>query len=150
MEKLIITKKGKYYAPFTNEDYESLLYSFENNNSDNSGKLRDYRNSLLSETDWVVTKSVESQVGVSTEWIEYRQALRDLPAHERAPDKFLESDWPLMPGSSTIPTGAEIFIPSISDPLGIGTTSWIGITSTGEYYFQERPQPPSEEPPVEE
>ena len=42
--------------------------------------LREERNVLLSETDWIVTKSVETGVAMSNDWKTYRQALRDLPA----------------------------------------------------------------------
>ena len=42
--------------------------------------LREVRNQLLSETDWMVTKSVETGVTISNDWKTYRQALRDLPA----------------------------------------------------------------------
>ena len=43
--------------------------------------LRSNRNKLLAESDWIVTKSLETGVGVSTDWKNYRQALRDLPAN---------------------------------------------------------------------
>ena len=42
--------------------------------------LREERNRLLAETDWVSTRSVDSGTPVSQEWLVYRQALRDLPA----------------------------------------------------------------------
>ena len=42
--------------------------------------LREERNILLSETDWMVTKSVETGVTISNDWKTYRQALRDLPS----------------------------------------------------------------------
>ena len=42
--------------------------------------LREVRNQLLSETDWMVTRSIETGVAMSNDWKTYRQALRDLPA----------------------------------------------------------------------
>ena len=42
--------------------------------------LREERNQLLSETDWVVARSIETGVAISNDWKTYRQALRDLPA----------------------------------------------------------------------
>ena len=42
--------------------------------------LREERNVLLSETDWMVIKSQETGVAMSDAWKTYRQALRDLPA----------------------------------------------------------------------
>ena len=43
--------------------------------------LRVDRNQKLKDCDWVVTKSNETGVGISTNWKTYRQALRDLPAN---------------------------------------------------------------------
>ena len=42
--------------------------------------LREERNQLLSETDWVVARSIETGVAISNDWKTYRHALRDLPA----------------------------------------------------------------------
>ena len=42
--------------------------------------LRDERNQLISESDWMVVVSQETGVAISNEWKTYRQALRDLPA----------------------------------------------------------------------
>jgi len=46
---------------------------------------RAYRNKLLSESDWVVTKSVELGTPIPDEWLQYRQALRDLPTQPGFP-----------------------------------------------------------------
>ena len=56
-------------------------------------QVRNERNSLLSETDWVVTKASETGVAVSDEWKTYRQALRDVPTHSD-PDNIT---WPTKP-----------------------------------------------------
>ena len=42
--------------------------------------LREERDVLLSETDWMVARSIETGVAISDAWKTYRQALRDLPA----------------------------------------------------------------------
>ena len=42
--------------------------------------LREERNQLLSETDWVAARSIETGVAISNDWKTYRQALRDLPS----------------------------------------------------------------------
>lgn len=42
--------------------------------------LRVERDKLLTETDWVSTKSIDTGVGISTDWKTYRQSLRDLPS----------------------------------------------------------------------
>ena len=42
-------------------------------------QLREIRNRLLAESDWVSAKATDTGVAVSDAWKEYRQALRDLP-----------------------------------------------------------------------
>ena len=49
--------------------------------------LRRNRTILLRDTDWVVTRALETGVGITTEWKNYRQALRDLPANTSDPYK---------------------------------------------------------------
>tara|TARA_R100001463_G_scaffold14086_2_gene37290 strand:- start:2708 stop:3148 length:441 start_codon:yes stop_codon:yes gene_type:complete len=102
--------------------------------------LRDYRDSLLSQSDWRVVVASESGIGISTDWKTYRQSLRDLPAHNRAPNKFMIADWPLSPDESQYPEGAIPYIAEITDPVGLGTTSWVGLTTTGDYYLQDIPE----------
>ena len=41
-------------------------------------ELRDARSMFLRDTDWIVTKSLESDIAIPTEWVTYRQALRDI------------------------------------------------------------------------
>jgi len=41
-------------------------------------KLREARNIKLLETDWIVTKSIETSQPISQEWLTYRQSLRDI------------------------------------------------------------------------
>ena len=56
-------------------------------------RVRNSRNRLLSETDWVVTKASETGVAVSDDWKTYRQALRDVPS-QSDPDNIT---WPTKP-----------------------------------------------------
>tara|TARA_R100001591_G_scaffold76761_1_gene84463 strand:+ start:254 stop:472 length:219 start_codon:yes stop_codon:yes gene_type:complete len=42
-------------------------------------RLREYRNSLLGESDWTVMPDSPLSDSKKTEWKTYRQALRDLP-----------------------------------------------------------------------
>jgi hypothetical protein len=42
-------------------------------------RLRDKRGKLLSETDWIIARAFEQNLVISSEVIEYRQALRDFP-----------------------------------------------------------------------
>ena len=78
----------------TDDSYESVVW-FDTRNKPSSTEvndevtrltaaepmrlLRKERDKLLSETDWVSTKSVDTGVAVATNWKTYRQALRDLP-----------------------------------------------------------------------
>ena len=65
--------------------------------------LREERNQLLSETDWMVTKSIETGVAIPNDWKTYRQALRDLPASSSPQlDSYYDLDltsvtWPTKP-----------------------------------------------------
>ncbi len=65
--------------------------------------LREERNKLLSKTDWMVTRSIETGVAMSNDWKTYRQALRDLPASSSPSlDEYYNLDltsvtWPTEP-----------------------------------------------------
>ena len=65
--------------------------------------LREKRDELLAETDWMVTKATETGVAISDAWKTYRQALRDLPASSTPKvDSFNNLDlssvtWPTKP-----------------------------------------------------
>jgi len=59
-----------------------------------SEKARSQRDNLLSSSDWIVTKSLETGVAVPQEWLDYRQALRDLPQQTGFPDSIT---WPTAP-----------------------------------------------------
>ena len=64
-------------------------------------QLREHRDKLLAECDWVVTKAQETGTTISTNWKTYRQALRDLPANSTPK---LDSNYYLDPTSVTWPT----------------------------------------------
>lgn len=156
MSLFINTKTGKTRriidSPSLQEQLESRLFIFNDKLERDWIGLRNYRNLLLSESDWVVTKASEEGTVVSDDWKTYRQSLRNLPEHENAPNKFMIADWPLSPNETELPDGAIGFIAEISDPVGLGTTSFVGITTTGEYYDQTpepEPEPEEEIPPQE-
>lgn len=56
--------------------------------------VRIERNNRLSETDWVVIKALETNSPLSTEWISYRQALRDITQQSGFPWNIV---WPSKP-----------------------------------------------------
>ena len=63
--------------------------------------VRSKRNQLLTETDWVTLKAIDdSNDGLGIQlpqvWIDYRQALRDLPANTVDPANPV---WPVKPGA---------------------------------------------------
>ena len=92
-------------------------------------ELRIWRNKRLAESDWRIVSDVP---GDTDAWKTYRQKLRDLPSSAKFPNKFETADWPLSPDESSIPEDAESFIITNNDPLGIGTTSWVGNISKTE------------------
>ena len=63
-------------------------------------RLREKRNQLLAETDWIITKGLEQEIDL-TEWKTYRQALRDLPATANSQldddGNLTNIDWPEAP-----------------------------------------------------
>ena len=65
---------------------------------------RAQRDRLLAETDWMVTKALESGGALADNWKTYRQALRDITTHSNWPalkvpnmDGSGDNDWPVKP-----------------------------------------------------
>jgi len=56
--------------------------------------LRDLRNFKLRECDWVLMSDVVMTEEVKQGWLDYRQALRDLPANTTDPENPV---WPSPP-----------------------------------------------------
>lgn len=140
-----------YQQPDEQQELKLRLMGFDRKLEDDADQLRICRDGLLNGSDWIITRANEEGTEVPNEWKTYRQSLRDLPAHERAPNKFMIVDWPLSPNETEIPNCAKPFIAELNDPVGLGTTSWVGITTTGEYYDQTpEPEPVPEEEPEEE
>jgi hypothetical protein len=59
-----------------------------------SANVRERRDYLLSECDWVVIKSIETDVPEIESWKTYRQALRDVPSQTGFPYSVV---WPIKP-----------------------------------------------------
>ncbi len=59
--------------------------------------LRAKRNRLLQESDWEILSVLEKGNAVSTDWKNYRQALRDLPDGKDTVDKCNNATWPTKP-----------------------------------------------------
>ena len=98
----------------------------------NSGleELRTYRDDELVTSDWTQVPDGPLDSTTKAAWATYRTKLRDLPGDAKAPYWFEEADWPIAPGASAINPEALGFIKNNDDPLGIATTSWVGITTT--------------------
>jgi len=56
-------------------------------------RVRQDRDRLLNETDWIVTKAKETSTNIPAAWKTYRQALRDVPS-QSDPDNIT---WPTKP-----------------------------------------------------
>lgn len=57
-------------------------------------RVRNYRNELLTETDWVTLRSIDTGVPVSNDYVTYRTELRDIPEQSGFP---FAVNWPLLP-----------------------------------------------------
>ena len=55
---------------------------------------REERNRLLAQCDWVVVKAQEEGATLTTEWVDYRVALRDMPDQEGWPFSHVWPDKP--------------------------------------------------------
>jgi hypothetical protein len=71
----------------TQEEHDKIVSRF-------SKGIRGFRDKLLAESDWVVTKSLELGEAVPEDWLTYRQALRDITSQEGFP---LDVTWPTKP-----------------------------------------------------
>ena len=60
-------------------------------------ELRSKRDRLLNESDWNITSELEKGNAISTDWKNYRQALRDLPDGKDTVDKCENATWPTKP-----------------------------------------------------
>ncbi|WP_417585154.1 phage tail assembly chaperone [Pelagibacterium sp.] len=56
--------------------------------------LRSARNQRLTASDWVILRNLETSEPVPQAWLDYRQALRDLPDNTIDP---VDPDWPEVP-----------------------------------------------------
>ena len=111
---------------------EDLAHKIELHKSHlNSGleELRTYRDYELKTSDWTQVPDGPLDSTTKAAWATYREKLRNLPADAKAPYWFTEADWPIAPGASEINPEALGFIKSNDDPLGIATTSWVGVTT---------------------
>jgi uncharacterized lipoprotein len=60
-------------------------------------ELRRKRDNLLKESDWNILSELEKGNTISTDWKNYRQALRDLPDGKDTVEKCNNATWPTKP-----------------------------------------------------
>jgi len=111
---------------------DELAGRLENHNDfvrDHMITLRNFRDKELLASDWTQGEDSPLDSSTKTAWATYRQALRNMPGSSDAPIWFAESDIPKRPGAATPEDGYIEFVKSDTDALGIGTTSWVGLTT---------------------
>jgi hypothetical protein len=96
MARFHATANGQ--IPFTSEeeaerDAEEAAWAMEENDR-LATAARQKRNELLSQSDWMVTKAMESGTPLDFEWTAYRKTLRDVPQQSGFPENIV---WPVPP-----------------------------------------------------
>jgi len=126
-------------SPEDLKDEQTLLQeqldSFNDGTQEDFQDLRAWREDKLKATDWMANSDSPT---MTSGWQTYRQKLRDITSLSDAPDLIANASFPLAPGESEIPTDALRFVKS-HDPLGIGTTSWVGMGTDGKLVEQVQP-----------
>lgn len=56
--------------------------------------IRRLRDELLTQSDWVVIKAMEEGTTVSQDWLDYRNALRDIPQDYDSPEEVILPEIP--------------------------------------------------------
>ena len=84
-----------FFAVWSNETFEWIDQRQQTQKyNDNVIQVDVKRKKLLDETDWRVIKALESQTNLQQNWIDYRQALRDITTQSGYPDNVI---WPTPP-----------------------------------------------------
>ena len=86
-------------VPLTTEHENQIKIDIENSEK-NFSNIRNQRNHLLRETDWIVTREKEKAGSIKNfeAFVEYRQELRDIPTKY---DKVSLVKWPTKPEIET-------------------------------------------------
>ena len=111
------------------EELENRIDQYQDHLRSGYDELRVYRDDELKTSDWTQVPDGPLDSTTKAAWATYREKLRNLPADAKAPYWFEEADWPIAPGASEINPEAISFIKTNDDPLGIATTSWVGVTT---------------------
>ena len=117
-------------SPSYQDDLAERVVSHSQHLDSGLQELRTYRDDELIASDWTQVPDGPLDSTTKAAWATYREKLRNLPADAKAPYWFTESDWPIAPGQSGINPEALGFIGNNEDPLGIATTSWVGVKTS--------------------
>lgn len=77
-----------------NEDFRELYAYVDGEWTNSADKVRERRDTLLAECDWIVIKHTETGTNIPADWEIYRQALRDIPEQGGFPNSVT---WPTKP-----------------------------------------------------
>lgn len=90
--------EGVYSRNWVVHDFtdEQIAQRQQNKDAAAANSIRRTRDTLLSDTDWIVIKAQETGTSVPTDMATYRQALRDITDHASFPH-LSEDDWPVKP-----------------------------------------------------
>jgi hypothetical protein len=91
---------GPLFYPYTNSEGVAVTVEEQRSawmamkDAEQAKNIRASRDQLLKDTDWIVTKSVETNTLVPVAWSTYRQALRDITRQDGFPWNV---QWPVQP-----------------------------------------------------
>ena len=93
IDNYVVVAKPEKPFPYCIFDYTSKQWIDPRTTDSQLIIIRNQRDLLLSQSDWVIIKSVDTDTTVSEDWKVYRQALRDITLQ---PDVF-NIIWPTAP-----------------------------------------------------
>lgn len=121
-------------STLTQEQWDTEILNYDTQQEEKrTNILRSCRDQLLQQTDWIVIKSTETNVGLSTEFTNWRQTLRDLPGIAttqfpaelpQAPEGVAVSQYTYDYYSTQVRN-----IPMINDPIKVEISNPVGVSS---------------------
>lgn len=86
-ETVIIEVEG--LSILTQQEWDTEIEAYDTRQeAKRRNSVRKYRDQLLTQTDWIVIRSIETEVALSQEFTDWRQDLRDLPTVEPFPTEI--------------------------------------------------------------
>lgn len=84
-------------APSTHHEWKVEQVIWEINSESLWTEIRKLRNTYLTQSDWTQIADAPLTEAQKTEWLSYRQALRDIPANNTNIEFIAEVNWPTPP-----------------------------------------------------